>query len=69
MIAWPHFGKRRCKKPVACDARVGGVRRDDEPEIVQIRLADDDERRLMIEMSVDEARVLGRALLEIWGKR
>ena len=69
MIAWRTFTKRRCRKTVDCDARLMGSRRDDGPERVQISFKTDDGPRLEVDMSVDEARVLGRGLLAMWPDR
>jgi hypothetical protein len=68
MMAWPRFGKRRSKKPVLCEAHVSGSQRNDGPERVHINFDSDDDRRLTIDMSVDEARVLGRGLMTMWKK-
>ena len=68
MIAWPRFVKRlrRHTTLVYCEPLVTGSQIDGGPERVQISLREDDGRRVLVDMSVDEARVLGRTLLAMW---
>lgn len=71
MIAWPRFVKRlrRHTTLIYCEPLVTGSQIDGGPERVQISLREDGGRKLLIDMSVDEARVLGRGLLAVWPDR
>ena len=71
MIAWPRFVKRLRKHTtlIYCEPLVTGSQTNRGPERVQIICREDDGRRLVVDMSVDEARVLGRSLLAVWPDR
>jgi hypothetical protein len=68
MIAWPRFVKRLRKHAtlIYCEPLVIGSQSDGGEERVQISFREDSGRRLLVDMTVEEARVLARSLLTMW---